>query len=168
MSNSDENLPIPPTHDQPDKKVGTVLWRLPKKMGRPRKFETAETLLTECLEYFEWVQNNPIYDAEVVKYKDSYVLAQVTKMRAMTVRGLCIFLNIARSTWQEYVKPAHDFSAIAARVEMMIYTQKIEGTAAGLLNPAIIMRELGMADKKDIDARGQIIVVDPDKDLFDE
>lgn len=69
-------------------------------------------------------------------------------MRAMTIRGLCLYIGIARSTWQEYCKK-DDFSAITTRVEDIIYSQKFEGAAADLLDSNIIARELGLKDKKD-------------------
>lgn len=37
-------------------------------------------------------------------------------------------------------------------VETTIYTQKFEGAAVGAFNSNIIARDLGLADKKEIDA----------------
>jgi len=69
-------------------------------------------------------------------------------MRAMTIFGLCIFLDIGRATWDEY-RHRKDFLDITARVEAIIYSQKFEGAAADLLNPNIIARELGLAEKSE-------------------
>lgn len=70
-------------------------------------------------------------------------------MRAMTIDGLCIFLDIARDTWNNY-RERQDFLAVCQRVEQIIRTQKFQGAAADLLNPSIIARDLGLADKSEL------------------
>jgi hypothetical protein len=65
-------------------------------------------------------------------------------MRAMTISGLCIFLDISRPTWVEY-RAKEGFSSIVSRVDEIIRTQKFEGASADLLNPSIIARDLGLA-----------------------
>ena len=71
------------------------------------------------------------------------------KMRAMTIQGLCIFLDIARSTWDEYRK-REGFSDIITRAESIIYEQKFTGAAAEMLNANIIARDLGLTDRQDM------------------
>ena len=58
-------------------------------------------------------------------------------MRVMTISGLCIFLDIADSTWDQY-RTKKGFSGITTRVEKLIYEQKFSGAAADLLNTNII------------------------------
>lgn len=69
-------------------------------------------------------------------------------MRAMTIDGLCIFLDIDRTTWYAW-RDVEDFSNIVTRVESVIRDQKFSGAAADLLNANIISRDLGLADKQD-------------------
>ena len=45
------------------------------------------------------------------------------------------------------------FSEVRDNIKRVIFTQKFEGASAGLLNSSIIARELGLADKKEIDAK---------------
>ncbi|MDC9826565.1 terminase small subunit, partial [Devosia sp. ZB163] len=40
------------------------------------------------------------------------------------------------------------------RVDEIIRAQKFEGAAAGLLNPNIIARDLGLADKQELTGKG--------------
>lgn len=70
-------------------------------------------------------------------------------MRAMTMMGLCFYLDIGTSTFHDY-KQNEDFSEVIAKIEQVIFTQKFEGAAADLLNANIISRELGLADKQDL------------------
>ena len=69
-------------------------------------------------------------------------------MRAMTIGGLCIFLDIGRRSWDEY-RARQDFSPVCEQVEQTIREQKFSGAAADLLNANIIARDLGLADKQE-------------------
>lgn len=71
------------------------------------------------------------------------------KMRAMTIDGLCLFLDIDPQTWANY-KAKEDFFGIVSKVERVIRDQKFTGAAADLLNPNIIARDLGLRDGQEI------------------
>ena len=43
-----------------------------------------------------------------------------------------------------------DFSQVVNTIKEIIETQKFEGASAGLLNPNIIARDLGLTDKKEL------------------
>lgn len=129
---------------------GNSAWRARSSHGRKPLFKDPEQLRDACFEYFEWVEANPLIAADTVKFQGVGEVMPVPRMRAMTIIGLCNFLDIASSTWLEY-KSNTDFSSICEGVENIIYQQKLEGAAADLLNHAIIARELGLADKKEID-----------------
>ena len=45
-----------------------------------------------------------------------------------------------------------DFSQVITRIGKIIYDQKFSGAASGFFNANIIARDLGLADKKEIDA----------------
>ena len=70
----------------------------------------------------------------------------------MTIEGLCIFLDIDKSTWIAY-RNRERFRDVVARVDAIIRTQKFEGAAARLLNGKIITRDLGLADKHELATR---------------
>ena len=70
-------------------------------------------------------------------------------MRAMTIAGLCMFLDIAQDTWINWRKSRTDLSEVITRAEAVIFQQKFSGAAADLLNPSIIARDLGLAEKQD-------------------
>lgn len=90
-----------------------------------------------------------MFAAEVVKFQGEASLTEIPKIRAMTISGLCLFLDIDRSTWAEYGK-REGFTSIVTRAEEVIYSQKFAGAAADLLNPNIIARDLGLTDKRDV------------------
>ncbi|MDC9605589.1 DNA-packaging protein [Xenorhabdus griffiniae] len=125
---------------------GNRFWETRSSHGRNPKFGSPEELWKACCEYFAWVEENPLYETKAFHNQGEIVYAKMAKMRAMTLSGLCIFLDISRSTWTEYTK-REDFSNITTRVEQIIYDQKFSGAAADLLNANIIARDLGLKEQ---------------------
>ena len=129
--------------------VGNALWKTRSSHGRSPKFDSPDSLYEAALEYFDWVVDNPLWENKATQYQGAAVDVPVQKMRAMTISGLCIFLDISRQNWSEY-RQKDDFSDICEKIEEIIYDYKLTGAAADLLNPSIIAREIGLADKKDV------------------
>jgi hypothetical protein len=71
-------------------------------------------------------------------------------MRAMTIAGLCLFLDIDTTTWSLWRKNRSDLFSVITRVEQVIYQQKFSGAASDLLNANIIARDLGLSDKSEV------------------
>jgi DNA-packaging protein gp3 len=130
--------------------TGNRWWEARSSHGRNPKFETADDLEDACLQYFEWNEANPLYKDQLVTFQGAATHEPVAQMRAMTLHGLCMFIGIARSTWDEWKQSRPDFSEVIAKVEDAIFRQKFEGASADMLNANIIARELGLADKKDL------------------
>ena len=126
---------------------GNKFWLARSSHGRNPIFSDPEQLRNACYEYFEWVEENPLYEEKIFHSSGMITKDTVTKMRAMTIGGLRIFLGICEQTWVNY-KNNPDFLGVVKEVEEIIYNQKFEGAAADLLNPNIIARELGLADKQ--------------------
>lgn len=132
--------------------VGNQFWKLAENAGRPRLFKNPEELWDKAVEYFQWCDENPLISYEW-NGKDP-VKCTLEKMRAYTWSGLEYYLNI--DSLREYKTTYKEFSHIISRIEKVLYTQKFEGAAAGLLNPNIIARDLGLVDKKEMDAQVQV------------
>ena len=130
--------------------VGNQFWKARTKHGRDRLFESAELLWDACCEYFQWVEDNPLLEENLFAYQGTVTKESAAKMRAMTIGGLCIFLDINRGTWNEWRK-VDDFSEVVTKAEEVIYSQKLTGAAAGLLNANIIARDLGLKDSSEHD-----------------
>lgn len=126
---------------------GNKFWLARSSHGRNPIFSDPEQLRNACYEYFEWVEENPLYEEKIFHSQGMITKDTVTKMRAMTVSGLCLFISISHDTWQRY-RDNPDFCVIVKEIEAIIYNQKFTGAAADLLNPNIIARELGLADKQ--------------------
>lgn len=139
-----------------DKRVGAKFWEARSSHGRKPIFESPEHLWECCIEYFKWVEDNPLMASELVKYQGKAKVVETPRMRAMTISGLCIFLDINTDTWRDYSKKDDqdkDFSEVTTRAEQIIYDQKFSGASADLLNANIIARDLGLVDKQDVTAK---------------
>lgn len=127
---------------------GNRFWEARTKHGRDKLFASPGLLWEACCEYFQWVEDNPLWENKVAQFQGSPVDMPVAKMRAMTISGLCLFLDIDRETWNRW-RSDKDFCGIVSRADEVIYSQKFAGAAADLLNANIIARDLGLADKQD-------------------
>lgn len=132
--------------------LGNQFWKARSSHGRAPLFATPDDLWNACVEYFEWVEANPLYESRPFAYQGEVIVSEVPKMRAMTLTALRVFLDIDRTTWEAY-SGRKDFTAVTTRVEEIIYSQKLEGAAADLLNANIIARELGLREKSDVEQK---------------
>ena len=128
--------------------VGNRFWEARSSHGRKPIFEAPDALWEASSEYFEWTEVNPLYEDKIVTYEGVATHEPMAKMRAMTISGLCLFLDISRRTWDDY-KVRKDFIPVCERVEQVIRDQKFGGAAANLLNANIIARDLGLADRSE-------------------
>lgn len=148
---STKDKPLPPDNSGP-------VWLAVSTRGRKPIFPDPETLWNACLEYFAWVQSNPLYEQRVFCNQGEITRADVPKMRIMTLAGMRLFLDIDRHTWDDYAKRTPEFTAVCTRAEDIIYQQKLSGAAADLLNANIIARELGLVDKQEREHKGGVKV----------
>lgn len=143
--------------EQTQFKPGNQAWRARSSHGRKPKFASADELESACFEYLQWAEDNPLITIELVKYQGEAQRVEVPKMRAVTIAGLCNFLDITHETWTKY-RERSDLSEVTSRIDSIIYQMKFEGAAADMLNANIISRELGLADKQDVQSRGGLII----------
>lgn len=146
--------------------VGNKFWEMRSSHGRKPIFATPDDIWKAACEYFNWCYETPLHETKAFAYEGVVTLEDLPKMRAMTIQGLCFFLDVSDETWANYCEK-EDFVGICNDIKRVIFTQKFEGASAGLLNASIITRELGLADKKEttIDAKAQISLM---SELIDE
>lgn len=128
--------------------AGNSFWEARSSHGRKPIFADAEELWTACTEYFQWMDANPLQEAKAFAYQGDVKVESLPKMRAMTISGLCIFLDISVQAWSEY-RTREGFGEVTTQVDEIIRTQKFQGAAADLLNANIIARDLGLADRSE-------------------
>jgi len=128
-------------------------WKARAKHGRDKIFKTPKQLWESACDYFQWVEDNPL--TKGIPYQGA-IAGNEDLMRPMTVKGLCIFLGVNSKYFNDFNAALdlekeidRDFSEVSTRIRDIIDTQKFEGASAGLLNPTIIARDLGLADKQE-------------------
>lgn len=131
---------------------GNQFWKARSSQGPKPKYANPEDLWSACAEYFQWVEDNPLYEEKGFAYQGEVKKENFAKMRAMTIGGMCIFLDINHDTWIDWRTTRNDLSEVITRAEQIIRQQKFAGAAADLLNANIIARDLGLVDSKDINS----------------
>lgn len=133
--------------------AGNRFWERRSKHGRDKLFATPDLMWKAAGEYFQWCIDNPLIEIDFVG-KDA-IQVEKPKMRAFTLHGLTLYLDCNLQYFGDFKKTCDkDFSLVITRIEQIIYDQKFSGAAAGFLKENLIARDLGLADKKDIE--GQI------------
>lgn len=133
---------------------GNQFWKARTKHGRDKLFASSEALWEACCEYFQWVEDNPLWENKVTQYQGAVIDMPVAKMRAMTKAGLCLFIGMDQTTWNRWRDgDDKDFCRVTREAEDVMYSQKLSGAAADLFNANIIARELGLSEKSEVDNR---------------
>jgi hypothetical protein len=135
-----------------DKRLNNEFWKIRKIHGTEKTFKTPEILWKKAVMYFEYVEEHPLIEEKVFVSAGEVLRENVAHLQPMTLKGLFVFLNIGSSTWDLY-RDRKDYMVVVERIEDIIYTQKFNGAVAGLMSPAIITRELGLADKKELSGK---------------
>lgn len=132
------------------------LWEVAKKsVGKPPCFNSPDEMLHRAYDYFAWCKDNPIHIQKPFSSQGEIIYGDEFKMRAMTQEGLCVFLNISKSTWHNYQnKP--EYLDVTKHINDVMREQKFTGAAGGVLNANIIARDLGLKDASEIEHSGKV------------
>lgn len=105
----------------------------------------------------------------LVTNRGAYKRVDVPKMRAMTFQSLCMHLGISFNVYCQYRK-RKEFAETCQAIDDIMYDQKFTGAAAGLLNPVIIARDLGLKDKSELTGKdgGPVETVSLNKEEYIE
>lgn len=115
-------------------------------LNRRPIFQSPRELAEAAFAYFDWVENTPVVIKKATHYKGVTFDLEDETTRAMSWKGLRVFLGISASALS-YYKSKDGFDEIFEAIEDIMFTQKFEGAAAGVLNATIIQRDLGLAEK---------------------
>lgn len=128
---------------------GNRYYKLRSSDGREKKYKTPEDLWRACCAYFLYVDTNPLKEQKAFSTPVGIKKTTITKKRAMTLAGLRVKLGLSEAGYRIYKKRT-EFKWVCDAVRDIMYAQKFEGAAAGLLNQSIIARDLGLKDHTDI------------------
>jgi DNA-packaging protein gp3 len=144
---------------------GNQFWKIRSRHGRKKLFESPELLWDAAVEYFEWVDENPLKEQIVNHHQGKFIKTDVDKKRPYTWEGLTLYLDCSVSYFRNFKRDLansadstqkKDFITVIGRISQNIYNQKFEGAASGFFNANIIARDLGLKDKSEIEHAGEI------------
>lgn len=143
--------------------VGNQFWKQRSKHGVDKLFATPELMWEAACEYFESIDSDPYIKTEaktvnIGDYQSEIALAKLPVMKPYTLQGLCryldcntVYFNQFKDNLKETDLQYEGFSKILTRIREVIYEQKYSGAASGFFNASIIARDLGLADKKEVE-----------------
>ena len=127
---------------------GNRFWEKRSSHGRKPIFASPDDLWDAATQYFEYVDSHPLYEYKAFQHLGKIKTKKLPIIRAMTLAGLCLYLDISRQGFEDY-RGRDGFIDITDQILEVIRSQKFEGAAAGLLNANIIARDLGLVDKSE-------------------
>jgi hypothetical protein len=131
---------------QPAHLKDTQFWHRRAPNGGERAFNSPEELWQAAVEAFDWLHSHPLKEQVASSYQGNYTKTTLKKMRAFTWEGVAMAMGV-RATGLRLYKTRPEYEEVMEWIENIIRTQKFEGAAAGLLNPTIIARSLGLAER---------------------
>lgn len=139
----------------------------PQGTSTSQTFRNEKDLLIECIKYFDFADANPLRKQVINWHKGKAKHAYVDIPRPYLTEGLCVFLGIQISTWQDW-RERDDFGAVCKMVDAAIRDQKLAGAMAGFYNALIASRVMGLVDKTETEVKGGISLSDTsEKELND-
>jgi hypothetical protein len=148
---------------------GNEYWKARLFSGRSKMYETPEALADAIAGYFNDVDENPLYETQLVKVKGAGGTETVKSFkrklpRCTTMAGLCTWLDLTLNAFRDY-EERKEFVNVVAHARQIMYERKLEGAAAGIYNPSIIARDLGLTEKSEqtIIQEQPLFSLDPDK-----
>jgi hypothetical protein len=121
--------------------------------GNPIKageiFFSPNDVWTSATKYFIYCKNNPVI-VQIPNFNTGLPV-DIKKPRAMSIEGFCNYLRIPLSKWRVYSDDKrHDkFHVVCEYVAQVIFQQNYELAAVKELDSALIIRKLGLADKRE-------------------
>lgn len=128
------------------------LWEMRKHPRMRPIFDNGTQLFNACVEYFKWVEENPLEVEELQHYKGRTKRVKTYKRRVMTFEGLYVTLGIDGTTWINWRKDER-FKVACAEVDHIIREDKFSGAAGGLYNANLIARDLGLSEKTEVKSK---------------
>ena len=121
---------------------GNRAWEARASSGPKPLFADAESLWKACVEYFDWVDDNPLYEDQLFTFQGRVSHVPRRRVRAMTKSDLCRFLGIERCTWNNWRRKRPDLLEVLERAEDVIWIWQFQHAAAGLLDAGMVIRQL--------------------------
>lgn len=128
-------------------------WKLAINPGRPKLFTNPNEIIEALDEYEYWCKENPLTKEDFIKSGE--MAGQIVKInltRTPNITGFCAYLGISNQTLLNYenLPENRDFFEAIAYVRAKLTGHLGDNSLAGVANPMIAARMLGLKEKQDI------------------
>lgn len=124
---------------------GNQFWTLRSKHGRDAIFSDPKLMWEAACDYFAHCTATPLMGEEIHNGKRM----KIKKVQAFTVTGLCLYMHVNEKylyNFKKKVSCTEEFMEVIQMIEDTIKTQKLTAAYAGLINPAVAIRDIGLRD----------------------
>lgn len=135
-----------------------------RRPDNSRAFEKPEDLREAAIVAFDWLHKHPKRRALTYHYKGQITKTFETCERPFTFNALAARMGLSYNGLNKY-RDRPEFADVIAWIDDVIYVQKFEGAATGLLNANFIARDLGLAEKSEVKSGVTVIIEGDDADL---
>lgn len=104
---------------------------------------TPEQLFDMAVKYFTWAEENALKAAETASFQGIVTENLVHKVRVFTLNGLCLFCGITANAIHNWRKQP-GFGDVVEFIDNVIYEQKFQLAANGIINASFIGKEIGI------------------------
>lgn len=104
---------------------------------------TPEQVFDLAVRYFEWAEKNHIATAETASFQGDVYESKIYKQRVFTLTGLRLFCGFSSGVMDKWRKEP-GFSDVMDFIDTVIYEQKFQLAAHGIVNAGFIGKEIGI------------------------
>lgn len=108
-----------------------------------RTLYTPEQLYEMAVKYFTWAEDNAIKAAETASFQGDVSESPVHKVRVFTINGLALFLCVRQTTLMKW-RATEEYDEVMEFIDNVIYEQKFQLAANGIVNASFIGKEMGI------------------------
>lgn len=138
-------------------------WKVINAGGRQIS-NTPEQLWSQAVEYFRWCDDNPMKAKRTLTSgKTQGEKVTIEFVRPYSIQGFCLHASVSASYLKDLIESKmkdSEWTMVAEKIMMIIYTQNLEGAVVDLYNPIMVSKILNMdkgADTNDKPVRVEVV-----------
>lgn len=110
---------------------------------------TPEQVFDLAVRYFSWAEQQSIMAAETASYQGVVTESPVHKPRVFTITGFQLFCGVTGNAISHW-RSSPGFSDVMHFVDSVIYEQKFQYAALGIINANLIGKDLGIDKPQEV------------------
>lgn len=125
-----------------------------------RVYKDPMDLWEDAKDYFTWCEKNPHKEVKLCARRSGRPYREtIEHPRAFTAAGLAAFCGFSSSQFKKWLSDedclCHE---VAVKIQDIMFEQKFTNAAVGLMNAGLVSRDLGLADKREVEGGGNLVL----------